>query len=358
MVSKNGSAVITDITLLALAAIFMNWALRVPWDWYRSSQSVSLEYPGSLSTFTPIEEEDESQLEEDSRQSTEIKAKEQPETSRAAAAQQELRLFEMLALLSCFMAPILAAWLLHTIRSQLSRPSEGLVSNYNLCIFLLVAEIRPFSHMIKMIQRRTLFLQRRANAESLQSQLTTDGLSINDLLTRIEELEAHVADRIEMSEAKPKDSPESVIARASAQAGSEVRRSVQPELDALGRAMRRYEKRTTISAVQFEARLQDLEASLKDVVILAAAAQRNVEQQPKNYIIILGNWMCALVVVPIQTLQTVLALPPLLLMKLLAILSRYLPFLSKPKKVRETKSGRRGAKGVSQEREKRTKGSG
>jgi hypothetical protein len=28
---KNGSAVITDITLLALAAIFLNWSVRLPW---------------------------------------------------------------------------------------------------------------------------------------------------------------------------------------------------------------------------------------------------------------------------------------------------------------------------------------
>jgi hypothetical protein len=28
---KDGSAVITDITLLALAAIFLNWAVRLPW---------------------------------------------------------------------------------------------------------------------------------------------------------------------------------------------------------------------------------------------------------------------------------------------------------------------------------------
>ena len=28
---KNGSAIITDITLLGLAAIFLNWALRLPW---------------------------------------------------------------------------------------------------------------------------------------------------------------------------------------------------------------------------------------------------------------------------------------------------------------------------------------
>lgn len=28
---KNGSAVITDITLLILAAIFLNWSVRLPW---------------------------------------------------------------------------------------------------------------------------------------------------------------------------------------------------------------------------------------------------------------------------------------------------------------------------------------
>lgn len=31
MIFKDGSAVITDVTILALAAIFMNWALRMPW---------------------------------------------------------------------------------------------------------------------------------------------------------------------------------------------------------------------------------------------------------------------------------------------------------------------------------------
>lgn len=29
--SKNGSAVVTDITLLILAAIFLNWSVRLPW---------------------------------------------------------------------------------------------------------------------------------------------------------------------------------------------------------------------------------------------------------------------------------------------------------------------------------------
>jgi hypothetical protein len=28
---QNGSAVVTDVTLLALAAIFLNWSVRLPW---------------------------------------------------------------------------------------------------------------------------------------------------------------------------------------------------------------------------------------------------------------------------------------------------------------------------------------
>lgn len=31
MLFKNGSSVITDITLLGLAAIFLNWSVRIPW---------------------------------------------------------------------------------------------------------------------------------------------------------------------------------------------------------------------------------------------------------------------------------------------------------------------------------------
>lgn len=31
MLFKNGSSIITDITLLGLAAIFLNWSVRLPW---------------------------------------------------------------------------------------------------------------------------------------------------------------------------------------------------------------------------------------------------------------------------------------------------------------------------------------
>jgi hypothetical protein len=31
MLFQNGSAVVTDIMLLGLAAIFLNWSVRIPW---------------------------------------------------------------------------------------------------------------------------------------------------------------------------------------------------------------------------------------------------------------------------------------------------------------------------------------
>ena len=331
-------------------------------EWYHASQSIRPADPSSPSVFTTIEEEKEDQLDQDGPSPPFSRPRSPPDRSRSSVpdlktldAQQELRMHETLAFMSCFLFPLLAAWLLHGIRSQLSRPSEGLVSNYNLTIFLLVAEIRPLSHLIKMIQRRTLFLQRTVNLDTLQDQTKADRTKLDDFLNRIEDLEAHVADDIASNEKAPTETPDIVVAKASSQASLELRRSIQPELDALNRAMRRYEKRSTISAVQQEARMQELEARVKDVVVLAAAAQRSAAQQPRNYILILTNWLCALVVVPLEYLKVILSLPYRLLLSVLALPKRYLGLFSRSKKPREGRAVRRNPKVLPQDREKRTR---
>ena len=229
--------------------------------------------------------------------------------SSVEAAQKELQMHELLALSSCFLFPVIGAWLLHAIRGQLSRPSEGLVSNYNLTVFLLASEIRPVSHLVKMIQARTLFLQRVVNLNSTDNDQRLDSGQLTNLLKRVEELEAHIADAAESSSKNAALAADINTAKLAAQAISETRKRFQPELDALNRAVRRYEKRTTISSLQTEARLQDLESRLKDVVVLAAAAQRNTENQSRNFMLILLNWMCAVVVVPVQSVWFLVQLP-------------------------------------------------
>lgn len=273
------------------------------------------------------------------------------------AAQKELRFYELTALLCCITFPVLAAWLLHGIRSQLTRPSEGLVSNYNLTIFILVAEIRPLSHLIKMIQRRTLFLQRKVIVELLAEAKSGDGQQLKDVSSRLEELEAHVADRIAGSAAEQTPvSSDAVVAKASSAAAADVKKAIQPELDALNRAMRRYEKRTTISAVQFEARLQDLEARLHDVVSLAAAAQRNADRKSDKYAVTLANWMSALVVVPTQYVLYLLSVPGRLVTRMMAIPKRYIVGPPKSQTSKEGRPPRRSAQQPRQnDRERRPK---
>ena len=165
------------------------------------------------------------------------------------------------------------------------------------------------SHLVKMVQARTLHLQRIVSSHLGDEDNKLDGGRVADLAKRLEELEAHVADTTESAQQKSAGSSDLIAAKSTAQATSEIRKSFQPELDALNRAVRRYEKRTTISSLQTESRLQELESRLKDVVVLAAAAQRNAENRPRNFIVVLVNWVCGAIVLPIQYTWNVLSLP-------------------------------------------------
>lgn len=220
-----------------------------------------------------------------------------------AAATNELYTHEILALLSCFIFPALGAYLLHFLRSQLSRPSEGLVSNYNLTIFLLASELRPVSHLTKLIQSRTLHLQRVVNANPY---IGSSGGSSNDItrvIQRVAELEARssITEPSVSSEAQP-------TGKQTATLSTEVRKTLQPDLDALNRAVRRYEKRATLQAFQTESRLHDLESRLSDAISLAAAAA-NSGQRNRNFGGIVVEWVATALVLPIQALGTIASLP-------------------------------------------------
>ena len=206
---------------------------------------------------------------------------------------------ELLALASCFVAPVCGAALLHAVRAQLSRPSEGLVSDYNLGIFLLAAEVRPLRHLLALVQARTLHLQRvvAANPHLGPSATTTSSaphasLPPSELRTRLDALEAALAARPTTAPAAPSAvaallaSPELTAAPPFVAA---VRRAVQPELDALTRAVRRYEKRAAVLSAQTESRLRELEARGRDALALAAAAERRGAQ--KGAVGVLAEWV-------------------------------------------------------------------
>ncbi|EEH37267.2 hypothetical protein PAAG_07823 [Paracoccidioides lutzii Pb01] len=309
---NNGSAIATDMTLLVLAAIFLNWSIRLPWDWYSSAQELNPGLPQEVASDMDLTIEDpESELNNDEEENKEHKhsstsspTTQPPQSEVAKAAAKELRRHELAALASCFLFPTIGAWLLHQLRLQLSRPSEGLVSNYNLTVFLLAAEIRPFSHLLKMVQARTLYLQRlvaTSNTENRHERI--DASKIHDFSTRLGELEVHIAkfaarkhqhqhqhhyhfnhQRQSQSQPQlqPQQSPDSPINDPQAPITSTPNPpdQIPADLSALTRAMRRYEKRTTQYALATEARLQSLEKRLNDVIALNASTAQQLKSTP------------------------------------------------------------------------------
>lgn len=204
-----------------------------------------------------------------------------------------LYLHEVAALASCFLFPVMAAGLLHKIRDQLTRPSEGLVSNYNLTIFLLAAEIRPLGQLMKLFQARTLHLQRVVASHPYRSarqrrQSPPSEAPSEDVLRRLERLESRTMEN--------------------AGAAGEVRKAVQPELDALRRAVRQYEKRTAMLALQTDTRLGALDTRINDAVVLAAEAAKGGAAQP-SFIGWVVGWIVEAVMVPPNAILTLVAWP-------------------------------------------------
>lgn len=217
------------------------------------------------------------------------------------AASNELYTHEVLALLSCFLFPLLGAYLLHTIRSQLSRPSEGLVSDYNLTIFLLASELRPMAHLVKLIRSRTLHLQ-RVVASNPYDNTEVRPTDAKDLLRRVEDLEARNAI------AEPAGSEPTLNGKQSAVLTTEVRRNLQPDLDSVTRAVRQYGKRATLLTIQNESRLLDIEARLNDAITLAAAAASN-GQRHRGFTGIIVEWIATAIVLPVHAASAIASLP-------------------------------------------------
>ena len=324
LIFTNGSAVVSDILLLVLAAIFLNWSIRLPWDWYRSAQELRVrgsdrgEYDGNSVLM------DEDDLDYDSEAEAGPQTKDDADAGRPIrppsarlrrqaelydASKKELYRHELFALLACFAFPLLAAYLLHSLRENLSRPSEGLVSNFNLTIFLLAAELRPLSHLLKLVQARTLHLQRIVKDNPYTSVDEKQDLDISSIKARLAELEHHNSNPISTSspDAVGKAASAELSARQVAVMTSGVRKTFQPDLDALNRAVRRYEKRATLQAMQTESRLLDIEARLGDAVALAAAAAK---QRPgKSLIAVAVEYTGKAMVLPWQVGGWVMAMP-------------------------------------------------
>lgn len=319
---NNGSAVVTDLMLLGLSGVFLHWSVTQPWGWYHSAQEVRMEHESSAEAIVeddsdfesaeashdaglddvPEEEEESKGSSNSRRKTTEAKAI----SNEQRSALRELYIYEFLALVACFGFPLLAAYLLHTIRAQLSRPSEGLVSNYNLTIFCMVSELRVFSHMFKLVQSRTLHLQRVVNRNPYGASPERNSSRIDEVLERLEKLENRSPDDDESKEKTGDETAEKWKQEASMI--RDVRNGIQPELDALNRAVRRYEKKATLLQMQTESRFQVVDGRLEDAIALAAAAAKNSASH-RTFLTRTLDSLIYVLLLPFNALLQILLLP-------------------------------------------------
>lgn len=354
---EGGEAVITDVMLLVLVFVFLRYTILQPWQWYHETQEVRIrqevgldqifedvseegippKMSASMTTLDEVPEEESQDGEEDDHHSHEgRKPHAQPETTQSIekqnrtraqeAAVSELYVHEVLALLACFLSPILGAYLLHWIRAYLTR-SEGLLADFNIIIFLMAAELRPISHALKLVQARTLHLQRVVQAvplpRSTSVQLEEMRIRLAQLELRAENAEHATASALESARAVHQQQQEQQQQNGTAAGAAnpptnkdatvrEVRNAIQPDIDAVTRAVRRYEKKVTIMAVQTAARLGNMDTRLDDAVALAAAAAKQHNSAQWGIVALaawLVDWAVTIITMPYHLAMFVIMWP-------------------------------------------------
>ena len=165
------------------------------------------------------------------------------------------------------------------------------------------------SHLMKLIQARTLHLQRIASPTATDIDLSTlTPQSLSALTSRLDDLETHI---VATQSPDPKPTANASLSPSSANdIINSVRKSLNPDIEALNRAVRRYEKRATLLSMQTESRLGELESRLSDAITLAAAAERNVGNvQRRSPAGVLLDGIAAGLLFPLQAGYRALMLP-------------------------------------------------
>jgi hypothetical protein len=292
----------TDVLLLSLGCLFLYWSVKWPWQWYRAAQvRVYVDYEDEMSDEEIVGHQENSESVEGKEMNQVENSPKVPEVlplpKRQNRAAGHLRQHELMALSSCFLSPMVVAYLLHAIRPYLSRPSGGIVSNSNLTLFMMAAEVRPILHLFQLIEARTLHLQ-KVITDTQPPPDSAQTAQLEQLLERISALESQTQPTnegnattegsstgppqpltLKTQQSTSQDASATTTPTTTSTTVAGLKQSpqalLQPQLDALNRAVRRYEKRSTVQTVVLEARLRDLDARVNDALALAAAASRN-----------------------------------------------------------------------------------
>jgi hypothetical protein len=242
-------------------------ALRlVPWEWYHASRTLRLV---SAAEYDLATSNRAGELEPGDDEDTTPEPPSRPIfDSSVLEAQADLRRTELLALTMCVFSPLIGGYLLHCIRHFLSRPSEGLVSSFNITLFVMAAELRPVMTLMELVKQRSLHLQKVVHKEAFSGR----SVDVESLDKRVAEMQ-NTVEVLGISLGDIQGGRDEVV--------TGVREGVRGEIEALNRfpysgilanvgAVRRYEKNLALHRAHTEDRINLLSSRLHDLCLVVA----------------------------------------------------------------------------------------
>lgn len=240
------------------------------------------------------------------------------------AAALNLRRTELLALTFCVLSPIIGGYLLHYIREFLSRPSEGVVSTFNITLFVMAAELRPALKLMEMIKQRSLYLQKVVHRDMLEGAMAVKEIpqvDLGPLLGRLEGLEGTI-EELRMAVARVQGGREEVV--------TGVREGIRSDVEALNRtfpvtalfrvqllirvgAVRRYEKNFALHRAHTEDRINLLSSRVNDISLIVSDTSH-----PHGLLHVILSLPDTL----LHLVHSILSLPKIFLIKVLRVFFR------------------------------------
>lgn len=207
----------------------------VPWELYYSSRTRRINQAASILT------------EDDSGTPESVK-------KRRKAAAAELLRNELLSLALCVVSPFIGSSLLYYVRGALSEP-DRYINPFNIRLFVLASGVKPWSHFLKLVKNRNLFLQ-----SEVHYPVTTVAL----LMRRVKVLEGEIDD----------------LRRAYATKDDvrQLRDGVDLPLTQLSKAVRRYERKEEYLRLSSEEKFSILSERQEEMLHEIALSAQLIEQ--------------------------------------------------------------------------------
>ncbi|CEP17629.1 hypothetical protein [Parasitella parasitica] len=165
-------AVIPTLGAFFAVLYYVHKWMTVPWAYYESARSRRIVHQKSSTEKTNV---GLLNIQKDEQEA--FFKRMQQDCSKRKLMTAELRRHELAGLLLVVLSPVIAGYTLQYSRYLLSSV-DRYISEFNVAIFILAASIKPLTHVITLLQQRTIFLQTEALNSDNQVQVLEKKLDL------------------------------------------------------------------------------------------------------------------------------------------------------------------------------------